>query len=308
MKIEKIIKIWTRDSKLAIWQAEFVKNELEKIWQKAEIIFIKSQWDQNTTTPLYEMWLEGIFTRTLDIALLEEKIDIAVHSLKDVPTQMPAGIILPWIPKRWEYRDTLVFKWENDFETEKKHIIWTSSLRRKAYLLNKFPEFKTENLRWNIGKRLERLEENTHWKWWIFAKTALERLELKIDNFIDLDFMLPAPAQGALGIACLEKNKEITDICDKLTHKETKICVWIEREFLRLLEWGCSMPIWALAKIQKEKIIFSWAILSTDWKQKYKVFLEEDIENYDKLAKKAAEKILKNKQAKILVEKYREEK
>lgn len=303
--MEKIIKIWTRDSKLAIWQAEFVKNELEKIGQKSEIVFVKSEWDHNTTTPLYEMWIEWVFTRTLDIALLEGKIDIAVHSLKDVPTKLPKWIILAWIPKRWDYKDILIYKWDNDFEEEKNYIIWTSSLRRKAFLLNKFPEFKTENLRWNIEKRLEKIEKNTHWKWWIFAKTAIQRLWLEIKNSIDLNFMLPAPAQWALWIACLEKNKEIIKICKKINHKKTEICVKIERKFLSLLEWGCSMPIWTLAEIKNEKIFFSWTFLSVDWKEKYEVFIEEKIENYEKIAQKAYEKLIENKNAKKLIQDFK---
>ena len=300
------IKIWTRDSKLAIWQANFVKEKLEKTGKTVEIVFIKSEWDQNTTTPLYEMWIEWVFTRTLDIALLDGKIDIAVHSLKDVPTKLPLWIIIAGIPERWDYRDILVYKWVNDFKNlEKNHIIWTSSLRRKAYLLNKFPDFKTENLRGNIQKRLEKIEQNTHWKWGIFAKVAMERLELKTEKYIDLDFMLPSPAQGALGVACLEKNKNMIEICKKITDENTKICVWIERKFMALLEWWCSMPIWALAEIKWKNIYFSWVILSLDWKEKYEVFIEENLENYEKIANNAYEKILENNWAKELLKSFK---
>ncbi len=302
--MEKIIKIWTRDSKLAVYQAYFVKNQLEKIWYQAELVFIKSDWDKNRINPLYEMWIEWVFTRTLDIALLEEKIDIAVHSLKDVPTKMAKWIILAWVPKRWEYKDILVYKW--DYENIKNEvIIWTSSLRRQSFWLNKYPHHKIENLRWNIPKRLEKVKENSNWFWWIFAKVALERLEIKEKNFVDLDFMLPAPAQWAIWIACLTKNSQIKKICEKLNDKNTEICVWIERKFLNLLEWGCSMPIWTLAEIKENKIIFNWSFLSIDWKEKYDVQIIEDIKNYELVAKKAYEKLIENPKAKELLKNFR---
>lgn len=303
--MNKIIKIWTRDSKLAIWQAEFVKNEFEKVGIKSEIVFIKSEWDQNNITPLYELNIQWIFTRTLDIALLKWEIDIAVHSLKDVPTSQAVWIILASIPKRWCYKDIFIYKWEVIPNFNKEHIIWTSSLRRKAYWLHKYPHANIENLRWNIDWRLEKIEKNDFWIWAIFAKTAIERLWLDIKNQFDLDFMLPAPAQWALWIACLEKNQDIIQICKNINDTRTEICVNIERKFLNLLEWGCSMPIWAFAEIKDEKIVFKGSFLSIDWKEKYDVIVEDLLKNHDKIAQKAYEKLIENEKAEKLIKDFR---
>lgn len=302
--MKKNIKIWTRDSKLAIWQADFVRNKFEDLWYKTEMIFIKSQWDQDLSTPLYELWIEGIFTKTLDLAVINWEIDLAVHSLKDVPTKLAKGLVIAWIPERWDYRDVLLYKWDLDLENM-NYVIWSSSVRRKAFFLNRFPLSKIENLRWNIASRIEKLEANLNWKWAIFANVALERLFIDSNNKLILDFMLPAPAQWALWISCLEDNLSVIDICKKINHNETNICVNIEREFLSLLEWICSMPIWALAIINNDKISFYWAFLSVDWSQKYEVFIKDSISNYKEIWKKAYSKLIENKDAFKLINDFR---
>lgn len=291
--MQRIIRIGTRDSKLAIWQAEFVKQKLEEKWYKCELIFIKSDGDKNMISPLYEMWVEWIFTKTLDIALLNKDIDIAVHSLKDVPTKLPAWIVIAGIPERWSHEDILVYKWDwNLPKNEIPYIVWSSSLRRKAQWLNKFPNHKIEPLRWNIQKRLEKMNENTHWNWAIFAKTAIERLWLNIENQIVLDFMLPAPAQWALALTCLEEEKEVFSICSLLNHYETELSVNCERMFLRLLFWGCSMPIWAYAKVVWNNIKFKGNLLSLDWSEVYETEFEMDKSRYLEIPQIAVNNIL----------------
>lgn len=302
--MQKIIKIGTRDSKLAVWQAEFVKQKLDEKWFKSELVFIKSDWDKNTTSPLYEMWVEWIFTKALDIALLDNQIDIAVHSLKDVPTRLPEGLIISAIPERWKYEDILIYK-DNLPDKDSVYTIWSSSLRRKAQWLNMFPNHQIEPLRWNIQKRLEKLDENTHWNWAIFAKTAIERLWIDVKKQLNLDFMLPAPAQWALWIVCRENDRDIIDICNSLNHKETEIAVTIERQFLRLLFWWCSMPIWALALVWEKTIRFKWNLLSLDWSEKYEVEFEVDRSKYNEIVQIAVDKILENWEAVKLLDSFK---
>lgn len=304
--MQKTIRIWTRESKLAIWQAEFVKTKIEENGHECELVLIKSDWDVNQMTPIYEMWIEWVFTKTLDMALLNNQIDIAVHSLKDVPTKLPKWITLAWIPERWDYRDLLIHKWDIDFLNEQSSFtVATSSLRRKAQILNKYPSAQVEDLRWNIQKRLDKLENNNHWNAAVFAKTAIDRLELDIENKLVLDWMLPAPAQWALWVACLEIDKELIEICELITDENTKICTEIERGFLTLLMWGCSVPIWALAIIDWEKITFKWNILSIDGKQKYEVEVEEDKSNYKTISKIAANRLLEKDEVRSLLASFK---
>lgn len=183
------IRIGTRESKLAIWQAEYVQSELEKLGIETELVFIKSDGEKDLISPLYEMGVQGIFTKTLDIALLDGRIDIAVHSFKDVPTKLPEGIILASVPKRGNHGDVLIYKGTLP-EESLEYIIGTSSLRRKAQWLNRYPTHATEPLRGNIQARLEKLEKNTHWSGAIFAGAAVERLG------IELNFSVSPSLQG----------------------------------------------------------------------------------------------------------------
>ena len=157
--MNKIIKIGTRDSELALWQAYSVKNKLEKLGYKTEIISVKSQGDIVLDKPLYEMGITGVFTRTLDIAMLQGEIDIAVHSMKDVPTALPQGIVQGAILERANVKDILIYKKNLDFLSQKEAIIATGSLRRKAQWLHKYPHHKVENLRGNVNTRLQKLNE-----------------------------------------------------------------------------------------------------------------------------------------------------
>src|SRR6185437_84529 len=209
------IKIGTRESQLAVWQATHVQNLLKETGVDSELIFIKSEGDLNTVTPLYELGVQGIFTKTLDAALLSKRIDIAVHSMKDVPTQLAKGIRQAAVLKRASYKDILVYKGEwamvnNELATthhspltihHSPFIIATSSIRRKAQWLHRHPNHTIESLRGNVNTRLRKLEAND-WNGVIFAAAGLERINLRPENSIDLDWMLPAPAQGAITISC----------------------------------------------------------------------------------------------------------
>ena len=250
--MQKTIRIGTRDSQLALWQANTVRKELAELGYDSILVPIKSLGDLVLDKPLYELGVTGVFTKSLDVAMLNGKIDIAVHSLKDVPTALPEGIVQAAVLKRGNYNDVLVLKGNEEFFGEPNGIIATGSLRRKAMWLNRYPTHKVEGLRGNVNTRLEKLEDSETWNGAIFAAAGLERLGINPEGAIDLSWMVSAPGQGAIMITALEKDDYVKDACEQLNHHETKVCVGVEREFLRLLEGGCTAPIGALAYVNSK--------------------------------------------------------
>ena len=265
----KIIRIGTRESQLAVWQARQVKELLTRSGYAAELIYLKSEGDIDLQTPLYEIGVQGIFTRSLDIALLNDKIDIAVHSMKDAPTQLANGIIQAAILKRASHKDLLVYKNDISFLSDfnSTAVIATSSIRRKAQWLNRYPYHTIENLRGNVNTRLHKVEEN-NWNGAMFAAAGLERINLRSANTIELDWMLPAPAQGAIMMVCRNGDDFCLNACHHFNDADTALCTKIERDFLRALYGGCSTPISALAVIKNDVVYFKGNILSPDGKEK----------------------------------------
>ena len=298
--MEKIIRIGTRESQLAVWQAEQVKSLLAQHGYTSELVYIKSEGDIDLKTPLYEMGVQGIFTKSLDVALLNDTIDIAVHSMKDVPTQLAKGIVQAAVLKRASYRDVLVphpdlkdvqkifgrgiLEIERGFTSvegsktkETRHtehidtggkanaIIATSSIRRKAQWLNRFPHHTIETLRGNVNTRLRKVKES-NWHGAIFAKAGLERIDLLPEKSIELDWMLPAPAQGAIIVVCREDDEHCLNACINFNDINTALCTKIERDFLRALLGGCSTPISGLAEIKNNEVHFTGNILSPNGK------------------------------------------
>lgn len=251
------IRIGTRDSQLAVWQATEVQKLLAAHGYTSELVYIKSEGDIDLSTPLYEIGVQGIFTRSLDIALLSNKIDIAVHSMKDVPTQLPKGIVQAAVLERASYKDILVYKGDISFlnDAASKAVIATSSVRRSAQWLNKYPNHTIVNLRGNVNTRLKKLEEN-EWNGAIFAAAGLERIDVRPANSIDLDWMLPAPAQGAIMVVCRDNDSLVLDACSLFNDATTALCTKLERDYLRALMGGCTTPISALAYKEGDVIHF----------------------------------------------------
>lgn len=299
--MNKVIRIGTRESQLAVWQATQVKELLAQHGFAAELVYIKSEGDIDLKTPLYEMGVQGIFTRSLDIALLNERIDIAVHSMKDVPTQLPKGIVTAAVLKRASYKDLLVYKGELPADIDEpgnggNHsplTIATSSIRRKAQWLNRYPHHTIENLRGNVNTRLQKLADS-HWNGAIFAAAGLERIGLRPENSIELDWMLPAPAQGAIVVACRSNDPYSFEACQHFNDAHTAICTAIERDFLRALLGGCSTPISALATIVNDQVQFEGNILSLDGKEKASIEKTIAINNSNNLGVIAAKELLEN--------------
>ncbi|SDB62573.1 hydroxymethylbilane synthase [Flavobacteriaceae bacterium MAR_2010_188] len=266
--MSKTIRIGTRDSELAMWQANAVKGQLEFLGHKTQIVAVKSTGDLVLDKPVYDMGITGVFTRTLDIALLTDEIDIAVHSLKDVPTALPKGIVQAAVLKRGNVWDTLIFKNNEEFLGERDAVIATGSLRRKAQWLNRYPTHTIVGLRGNVNTRLQKLEDSD-WNGAIFAAAGIGRINLRPEDAINLEWMVPAPAQGAVMIAARAEDEEILAICAEINHEETQICTSLEREFLKILEGGCSAPIGALAYIKDEEVHFQGVLLSLDGKHRF---------------------------------------
>lgn len=292
--MQKIIRIGTRNSELALWQANKVRKELAELGYESILVPIKSTGDIILDKPLYELGITGIFTKNLDIAMLNGDIDIAVHSLKDVPTALPEGIVQAAVLKRGNYNDILVLKGNEEFFGEPEGLIATGSLRRKAMWLNRYPTHKVEDLRGNVNTRLEKLDKSETWNGAVFAAAGLERLGILPEGSIDLPWMISAPGQGAIMITALEKDDFSLDACEQLNHHETKVCVGIEREFLRLLEGGCTAPIGALAYVDSrtEEVNFKAVLLKKDGSKKIRVAKTAKLGNHRYLAKDCADYVI----------------
>lgn len=291
---EKTIRIGTRDSELALWQAHTVQKQLNDLGYKTEIIAVKSQGDIILDKPLYELGITGIFTKTLDIAMINGQVDIAVHSMKDVPTALPIGIVQAAVLERANILDILVHKGNLDF-LESNGTIATGSLRRQAMWWNKYPNHNVVDLRGNVNTRMQKLQEND-WNGAVFAAAGLERINLKPQNYINLDWMIPAPAQGAMVVVAMAEDEFTLDALSQLNHIETEICTYIERQFLKTLEGGCTAPIGAIATYNEKEdtINFKGVLLSIDGKQKLEIEKVVDISEWKKLGFNAAQEILNN--------------
>ncbi|WP_299337962.1 hydroxymethylbilane synthase [uncultured Psychroserpens sp.] len=289
--MSKTIRIGTRDSELALWQAKTVQQQLEHLGHKTELVPVKSTGDLVLNKPIYELGITGVFTKTLDIAMLNEEIDIAVHSLKDVPTLLPKGIVQAAVLKRGNVRDCLVYKNNEEFLSQRDAIIATGSLRRRAQWLNRYPTHTLVDLRGNVNSRLQKLEDN-NWNAAIFAAAGLGRIGLRPEETFNLDWMIPAPAQGAIMITALESDEEVLAACAEINHEETEICTTIEREFLNRLEGGCSAPIGAIAYIKNEEIHFQGVLLSLDGSKKIEVQKTAALGKHDELAQFCADFII----------------
>jgi len=292
MTSSRVVRIGTRESALARYQAKAVQYKLAVLGVSSEIIEIVSDGDVDLETPLYEMGIQGIFTKSLDIALLKNQIDIAVHSTKDVPTKQAKGLTLSSVLERATPFDCIVLPQGNSVTGfPAAGVIATSSLRRKLQWLHRYPTYTTENLRGNIQTRLKKLDQSG-WQGAIFAQAALERLEISSHHFTTLDWMLPSPAQGAIGMMCREEDQDMMQICQAISHIETEVCITAERDFLAALQGGCAVPIAAYAVIRNGVMFFQGSIMSLDAKQKLEVVLEFESDQFSQAGVRAAKEIL----------------
>ena len=286
------LKIGTRNSPLALWQAYEVESKLKTLGFETEIVPIISSGDKNLNQPLYALGITGVFTKDLDIALLNKEIDIAVHSLKDVPTQLPHNIQISAVLERDFPEDVLVRNDDSeplDIEVLK---IATSSLRRRAFWLTEYPETEFADIRGNVQTRLKKLDDGIA-NATIFSLAGIKRMNLDI-TYEHIPFLLQAPSQGVVAIASLSDNEILNESLKSISHKETEICVTIEREFLKTLEGGCTAPIGAKAEMLDGQIRFIGRLCSLDGKnciETDEIFDWNDSENF---GEKIALKVLEN--------------
>ncbi|MFZ5971488.1 MAG: hydroxymethylbilane synthase [Bacteroidota bacterium] len=293
MNSPQTIRIGTRESALALYQAHEVQRKLQVLGIATEVITITSDGDIDLVTPLYEMGIQGIFTKSLDIALLQNRIDIAVHSTKDVPTKQARGLTLCAMLQRATPHDCLVLPaGKTSAPLEVAGTIGTSSLRRKLQWLHRYPHHRTENLRGNVQTRLKKLDDS-QWHGAIFAQAAVNRLDITSHTALTLDWMLPSPAQGAIGIMCRQDDARALEICKSVNHTPTSLCITAERDFLAALHGGCAVPIAAHAQIEKEKLFFRGNIMSLDAARKLEIEMEFDLAEAGKAGELAAQEIRK---------------
>lgn len=259
------IRIGTRSSALAMWQAQQAEQLLQASGYQTTLIPIQSQGDLKLNQPVYSMGITGVFTKSLDIALLNHEIDVAVHSLKDVPTILPEGLKLTACLPRGEHEDIVVYK-DLDFWYEADRTIATGSLRRKAFWHNRFPEDQVVDLRGNVQLRLQKLKENQHWDAAIFAKAGLARTGILPTLFEehnlyydDLNFMVSAPSQGIVGLV----SREDLDL-GHLSNAKAWQAASIERSFLNGMQAGCTAPIGCYVDFYENSILVNAAVLSID--------------------------------------------
>ncbi|ESU29914.1 porphobilinogen deaminase [Flavobacterium limnosediminis JC2902] len=267
---------------------------MQQLGYSTKIVAVKSTGDIILDKPLYELGITGIFTKTLDVAMISGQIDIAVHSMKDVPTALPQGIVQAAVLERANTVDILVHKGNLDF-LNGNGTVATGSLRRQAQWLNKYPNHNVVDLRGNVNTRMQKLQDSD-WNGAVFAAAGLERINLKPETYIDLDWMIPAPAQGAMMVVAMENDDFALDALAQLNHIETEICTYIERQFLRTLEGGCTAPIGAIARYNEidDTLHFQGVLFSLDGSQKFEINKVVDISEWKKLGYNSAQEILTN--------------
>ena len=294
---QKII-IGSRGSELAIWQANFVKKELEKKNKNVavEIKIIKTKGDKILDVALSKIGDKSLFTKELEIELLNKNIDLAVHSLKDLQTTIPKGLKLAAVTKRHNVQDVLIArkKGEAIFNLPDGATIATGSLRRRCQLLHLRPDLKIVDLRGNVPSRIKKFMESD-WDAIILARAGVERLKLNkhISSIIKTDFILPAVGQGALGIETRADNKFVNNIVKSIHHEDTYKAVLAERALLKALEGGCQVPIGAFADIKQNGLFIDALVGSLDGSLTFRKKIRGSKYNPEKLGRELAKDLLK---------------
>lgn len=306
--MRKQIRIGSRGSALALWQAEWVTSELEKKYPGLIVALtkIKTTGDKILDVPLAQVGGKGLFVKEIEEAMLSDEIDIAVHSMKDVPTLFPDGLHLGAITKREDPRDALLSRNNVSFHYLPNGAkVGTSSLRRQAQLLHVRPDFSIHQLRGNVDTRLRKLKEG-RFDAIILAAAGVKRLgiEENVTEYLDPAISLPAIGQGALGIECRVDDRELNDLISFFNHRDSRTCVTGERALLRRLEGGCQVPIACYGRIQSGALHLTGLVGSVDGTRIIKDSIEGAPDKAEKLGVMLAEKLLAQGADVILREVY----
>ena len=294
MKITKPIRIGTRASKLALWQSQFVADELKKKYPdlKFELVKIQTTGDKVLDVMLSKLGGKGVFIKEIEVALLKNKIDLAVHSLKDVPNELGVEYKIAAVTKRADPFDAFVSnKFNSLAELPHGAVVGTSSLRRAAQILNLYPHLRIENLRGNIDTRLKKLDAG-NFDAIILAAAGLERLGYSERIKQKLNEILPAAGQGALAIEIRSKDPKIEELVKSINDDETAKAVRVERDFLRTIGGNCQTPVGVYAEIMDNKISILAAILALDGRSTVKDYATAPIEDVATFGKTFAERML----------------
>jgi len=263
------VRIGSRGSMLATWQAKHIAARLRSLGVETEIIYIKTSGDKFQQAGINQIGVKGVFIKEIEDALLENRVDIAVHSMKDVPTETPAGLVFPAICEREDPRDCLISREGKNFAALAAGArVGTSSLRRMAQLRHARPELAFTDLRGNVDTRLQKLERGDY-DAIVLAKAGMDRLgwSARISEVLSTDLSLPAVGQGALGIESRENlDPAIAAAIAKLDHAPTRLAVTAERALLRTLEGGCQVPLGAWARFENGQLVMDACVASTDGK------------------------------------------
>lgn len=305
--MKRVILIGTRASALATWQANWVKSELEKRYpdMMVGLVKIKTTGDKILDVPLAKVGGKGLFTKEIEEALLKKQVDIAVHSMKDVPTDFPDGLHLACITEREDVRDALISNGVSLKNLKEGALIGTSSLRRQTQLCNFRPDLRMEMLRGNVETRIRKQLEGKY-DAIILAAAGVKRLGLadNVTEYISEEISIPAIGQGALGIECSKDDKEINDIISFFNHHETSVAVRAERALLRRLEGGCQVPIAGHATVKDGRITLKGLVGSVDGKRIVKDTIEGDAKEFERLGTELADTLLSKGGKDILEEVY----
>lgn len=302
--MKKNLKIATRQSPLALWQAEYIRNQLMQLHPglEVELVTFVTQGDKILDTPLAKIGGKGLFVKELEAALLDGRADLAVHSMKDVPMALPEGLSLAVICEREEPFDAFVSNQYTHFDQLPQGAkLGTSSLRRKCQILKQRPDLDVIDLRGNVGTRLSKLDAGLY-DAIILASAGLKRLGLseRIRHHLSAELSLPAVGQGALGLECREHDQVTLALIQPLLHPETDACVRAERAFNAYLEGGCQVPIAGFATLSDRQIHIEGRVGSVDGKTMLVSKVCGDIEHAEQLGVKLAQNLIAQGAAELL--------
>ena len=291
-----LVRIATRKSALALWQANFVKAELEAAHPglQVELVPMSTQGDKILDTPLAKIGGKGLFVKELETAMLEGHADIAVHSMKDVPVDFPEGLMLHTICRREDPRDAFVSNsYQQLADLPQGAVVGTSSLRRQCQIKAMRPDLQIKDLRGNVNTRLAKLDAG-EFDAIILASAGLIRLgfEARIASFLEVGISLPANGQGAVGIECRSDDLVIQQLLAPLEHKETRICVLAERAMNRKLQGGCQVPIGAFAILQQNELWLRGLVGQLDGSEILRSEIKGQASQAEQLGTQLAEQLL----------------
>jgi hydroxymethylbilane synthase len=291
-----MIIIGTRGSALALAQTSWIRDRILHHFPEADVSLkvIRTSADKDTTSSLRSPSTVGVFVKELEQALLDKEIDIAVHSMKDVPTQIAPGLQIAAIPEREDARDALIANHAKSvLELPHGSLVGTGSIRRQAQLLALRPDLKIMDIRGNVDTRLKKLQEGMY-DAIILACAGLRRLGLqnRISSPLDFDQMLPAPGQGALAVETRGSDSQMNAIAGALNHAPTAIAVMAERKFLQRMGGGCNIPIAIYARIEQTAIVMDALVASPDGKRVLRASIQENLNKADEAAASLAERLL----------------